>query len=48
MILALVLVSGDLVERVLLYLPATLRPLAAALLRGTPPAALGRRFDHDG
>jgi len=44
MIVALLLVSGN-PERLLIYLPARLRPLAASLLRGSPPAGLGRRFE---
>lgn len=45
MILALLLVSGDLagIER---YLPKRARPLIHAILQGTPPAALGRRFEQ--
>jgi general nucleoside transport system permease protein len=47
MILALVLVSGDLMGRVLFYLPARARNLFNTLLRGTPPAALGKPFERD-
>ena len=45
MIVALLLVSGDLTERVLFYLPPQARGLFHALFRGSPPAALGKRFD---
>jgi len=45
MILALTLVSGDLTERLSLYLPPKIRHLFNALLRGTPPAALGKPFE---
>jgi simple sugar transport system permease protein len=44
MILALLSVSGDLTERLLFYLPPKARHLFNALLRGTPPAALGKTF----
>jgi len=44
MILALLLVSGDFTERLLFYLPPRGRRLFNALLRGTPPAALGKPF----
>ena len=44
MIVALLLVSGDL-ARLLLYLPPRLRPLLSPLLQGTAPAALGERFE---
>jgi hypothetical protein len=47
MILVLVIVSGDLVERVLYYLPPALRRMAAGILRGTPPAGMGKRFKAD-
>ena len=45
MIVALLLVSGDL-ARAALRLPPRLRPMVASLLRGTPPAALGQPFDE--
>ena len=45
MILALTLVSGDLVERLSLYLPPWAQNLFSALFRGTPPAALGKPFE---
>lgn len=45
MILALLLVSGDLAAFEL-YLPRRLRPVVHALLQGTPPAGLGRRFEQ--
>jgi len=45
MIVALLLVSGDFTERVLDYLPPKLRPIIASLLRGSPPAALGKPFE---
>ena len=45
MILVLLLVSGDL-DRLLFYLPPRLRPLVGSLLRGSPPAGLGRRFEQ--
>ena len=47
MIVALLLVSGDLTERVLFYLPPQARGLFYALFRGSPPAALGKRFEPD-
>ena len=47
MIVALLLVSGDLTERVLFYLPPRARGLFYALFRGSPPAALGKRFEPD-
>jgi ABC-type uncharacterized transport system permease subunit len=47
MIVALLLVSGDLTERVLSYLPTQARGLFYALFRGSPPAALGKRFEPD-
>jgi|YNPNPStandDraft_1061719.scaffolds.fasta_scaffold05463_3 ABC-type uncharacterized transport system permease subunit len=47
MILALLLVSGDFTERLLFYLPPRGRRLFNALLRGTPPAALGKPFRPD-
>ena len=45
MILALLLVGSNLTDRLLLYVPARLRPALAGLLRGTPPAALGKPFE---
>ncbi|MFP3896596.1 MAG: ABC transporter permease [Anaerolineales bacterium] len=45
MIVALLLVSGNL-SRLLLYLPPSMRPLLAPLLRGAPPAALGQPFEQ--
>jgi simple sugar transport system permease protein len=45
MILVLLLVSGDL-DRLLFYLPPRLRPLFGSLLRGSPPAGLGERFEQ--
>ena len=47
MILALLLVSGDFVERLSLYLPLKARHAFNALLRGTPPAALGKPFEPE-
>jgi general nucleoside transport system permease protein len=47
MIVALLLVSGDFTERLLFYLPPGGRRLFNALLRGSPPAALGKRFEAD-
>jgi general nucleoside transport system permease protein len=44
MIVALLVVSGD-PAGIGLYLPRRLRPLLSGLLSGTPPAALGQRFD---
>ena len=46
MILALLLVSGDL-ARLRFYLPRRLRPLFSSLVGGTPPAALGKRFEQE-
>ena len=45
MILALLLVSGGFVERLSLHLPLRARLVFNALLRGTPPAALGKPFE---
>lgn len=47
MIFALLLVSGDLTERLLFYLPPKARNLFNALVRGTPPSALGKPFEPD-
>ena len=44
MIVALLLVSGNL-ARLQFYLPTRMHPLLNSLLRGTPPAALGKRFE---
>ncbi len=46
MIVALLLVSGNL-SRLLLYLLARTRPHLAPLLRGGPPAVLGEPFGQD-
>jgi general nucleoside transport system permease protein len=46
MIVALLLVSGDLSERVLFYLPPRGRRWFNAIFRGAPPAALGKRFEQ--
>ena len=46
MILALLLVSGDL-TRLLRRLPPRARPLLASLLSGTPPSALGKQFEQE-
>lgn len=47
MIVALLLVSGDFVERILFLAPPKARPVLAALLRGSPPAGLGKTFQPD-
>ena len=47
MIVALLLVSSDLSERLAFYLPAQMRHRVTGLLRGSPPAALSKSFDPD-
>lgn len=44
MILALLLVSSEALDRALAYLPTRVRRVLAAALRGSPPAALGTTF----
>ena len=45
MIVALLLVSSNIEERLPAYVPARLRRAIGSLLRGAPPAALGQRFE---
>lgn len=45
MIVALLLVSGNLEERLSRYLPARYARALAGIIHGSPPAALGRRFE---
>lgn len=47
MILALLLVSGDLIERLPLYFPGKLGRRLQSLFQGKPPAGLGKRFQSD-
>ncbi|MHB0856166.1 MAG: ABC transporter permease [Anaerolineae bacterium] len=47
MILVLLLVSGDLLDRIHLYLPRRLQRPFLSLFRATPPAGLGRTFQPD-
>ena len=44
MILALLLVSSEALDRAIAYLPPRVRRVLAAALRGSPPAALGTTF----
>ena len=47
MILALLIVSGDLVERLPLYLPGKFGRRLQMIFQGKPPAGLGKRFQSD-
>ncbi len=47
MILALVLTSGDWLDRLLSYLPVNVRRSLARIIHTAPPAALGRPFEQD-
>ena len=46
MIVALLLVSGDVTERLLYYLPPKWRRRLGGILRGSPPGAMGKRFEQ--
>lgn len=47
MILALVLTSGDWLDRLLSYLPVNVRRSLARIIHTAPPAALGQPFEQD-
>ncbi|MHB1296597.1 MAG: ABC transporter permease [Anaerolineae bacterium] len=47
MIIVLVLVSGDLLDRIQLYLPRRLRGPFLTLFRASPPTGLGKTFQPD-